>query len=229
MLGLFLAIPGVSFGQGMTRFKVRIENVSTPSTIKASNGTMHPAPVSPGVWVVHTQDGPFFTAGQPDRGKGLEAQSEDGNPTALGKSVQDQPGILSSGVFAIPAGETERRPIGPGAAYEFIVTASPGAKLSFATMFGQSNDHFYASNEAGIALFEAMGKPISGDVTSQVFLWDAGTEVDEEPGIGPNQAARQPAPSTGPAENGTVRVETGYGFVYPKTAQVIRVTITPLN
>jgi len=229
VLSLFLVTPGVSFGQGTARFKVRIENVSTVGTIKASNGTTHPAPVSPGVWVVHREAGPFFTAGKPDRGKGLESQSEDGDPTTLAKSVQDQPGIVSSGVFSIPVGDTAKRPAGPGAAYEFIITASPGTKLSFTTMFGQSNDHFYAPNEAGIALFDAMGKPVSGDVTSQVLLWDAGTEVDEEPGIGPNQAPRQPAPNTGPAENGAVRVENGYSHTYPKVSEVIRVTVTPMN
>jgi hypothetical protein len=61
------------------------------------------------------------------------------------------------------------------------------------------------SQEDGIALFDANGKPIRGDVTSQILLWDAGTEVNEEPGLGPNQAALQPAPNTGPAEHGVVR------------------------
>ena len=40
-------------------------------------------------------------------------------------------------------------------------------------MMGQSNDWFYAPAEAGIELFKA-GKAISGDITSQLFLWDAG-------------------------------------------------------
>jgi hypothetical protein len=45
-------------------------------------------------------------------------------------------------------------------------------------------------------------KPIAGDITSQILLWDAGTEVNEEPGLGPNQAPLQPAPNTGPVEHG---------------------------
>src|SRR5262245_9011429 len=72
-------------------------------------------------------------------------------------------------------------------------------------MFAQSNDLFYAPREEGIGLFDASGKPVAGDITSQILLWDAGTEVNEEPGLGPNQAPLQPAPNTGPAEHGVVR------------------------
>ena len=70
---------------------------------------------------------------------------------------------------------------------------------------------------------------MTGDVTSRIRLWDAGTEVNEEPGLGPNQAPRQHAPNTGPAENGVVRPisEVKDGFHYPNVAEVIRVTITP--
>src|SRR5262249_5635876 len=67
------------------------------------------------------------------------------------------------------------------------------------------------------------------DVTSQILLWDAGTEVNEEPGLGPNQAALQAAPNTGPAEHGVVRpiTEVKDGFHYPTVPEVLRVTITP--
>src|SRR5262249_1030302 len=90
----------------------------------------------------------------------------------------------------------------PGDTFEFKVTAKPGERLTIATMFAQSNDLFYAPKEEGIALFDASGKPVAGDITSQILLWDAGTEVNEEPGLGPNQAPLQPAPNTGPAEHG---------------------------
>ena len=57
-------------------------------------------------------------------------------------------------------------------------------------MFGQSNDWFYASDTDGVRLFNGK-QPISGDLTSKVFLYDAGSEKDEEIGIGPNQGPRQ--------------------------------------
>ena len=67
-------------------------------------------------------------------------------------------------------------------------------------MFGQSNDLFY-SNDRPIALFDAAGKPVRGDMTPQLSLWDAGTEVNEEPGLGPNQGPRQKTPEAGVAEH----------------------------
>jgi hypothetical protein len=132
------------------------------------------------------------------------------------------------------SGELELRALSvgdiwPGQAFGFKVTAKPGERLTIATMFAQSNDLFYAPREEGIALFDASGKPIAGDVTSQILLWDAGTEVNEEPGLGPNQAPLQPAPNTGPAEHGVVRpiTEVKDGFHYPTVPEVLRVTITP--
>ena len=67
-------------------------------------------------------------------------------------------------------------PAGPGAAYEFTVEAYPGQYLTFATMFVQSNDWIFAPGEEGIALFDMDGNPLGGDITDQIFLWDAGTE-----------------------------------------------------
>ena len=50
----------------------------------------------------------------------------------------------------------------------------------------------------------ATAGPLIG--TSQILLWDAGTEVNEEPGLGPNQAPLQPAPHTGTREQGEWRM-----------------------
>ena len=57
----------------------------------------------------------------------------------------------------------------------------------------------------------------------------SGTEVNEEPGIGLNQAPRQKAPDTGKDENSVVKniKDIKNGFNYPKTASVMKVTITP--
>jgi len=211
-------------------FRVQIQNISTASTLKPSDGHMYPAPNSPGAWWVHTKKSPVFVTGKPDKGHGLEAQAEDGNPEMLSKWLQTQVGksIGSTGVFTTPVGDSQPGPALPGKSYEFTISATPGSKLSFTTMFGQSNDLFYAPSENGIPLFDRSGKPISGEITSQVLFWDAGTEVNEEPGVGKYQAPRQPAPNTGPDEHGVVRLVHD-PFTYPATAEVIRVTITPLT
>ncbi|MBW4632625.1 MAG: spondin domain-containing protein [Iphinoe sp. HA4291-MV1] len=211
-----------------TRFKVRIENISTTDEFIASDGTKWTLDFSPGVWLVHNNNNPIFTTGQKDRGQGLEAIAEDGNPTMLAKSLQNQQGILSSKVFNIAVGATKPKGIRPGQAFEFTVTAKPGQKLSFVTMFGQSNDWFYAPDGAGITLFDADGKPMSSDITSQIILCNGGTEVDQEPGIGSEQGPRQKAPNTGAAENGVVQVVNDQSS-YTQTNQVMRVTITPMN
>lgn len=234
VISLVLIVSGFRSGlraehSDATKFKVRIENISNPDGQTASNGTKWPFALSPGVWIVHGKNTPLFTTAKHDRGKGLETQSEDGNPATLAESLKKQPGVKSSGIFNTPVGTTAPGPIGPGGVFEFTFTATPGSRLTFAMMFGQSNDLFYAPNDTGIALFDKKGKPISGDITSKVSLWDAGTEENEEPGIGPNQAPRQSAPNTGAKEHEPVQLISAVhdGFAYPKTSDVIRITITP--
>lgn len=61
-------------------------------------------PLSPGVFVIHTEDAPLFTVGEADRGEGLEAIAEDGDATVLAASLDTMTGatpILSPGVFAV--------------------------------------------------------------------------------------------------------------------------------
>lgn len=209
-----------------TRFTVRIENISDASGQLASDGTRWPFALSPGFWVVHERDLSLFTPGRRAGVYGLEAQAEDGNPNGFVESLMSHHAATPHGVFNIPVGATEPGPIGPGGAYEFSFEARPGMRLSFTTMFGQSNDLFYAPGKGGIALFDAKGKAVAGDVTSLLMLWDAGTEVNQEPGVGPDQAPRQKAPNTGMAENKAVNPVKDR-FTYPQTPSVIRVTLTP--
>lgn len=209
------------------KFTVRIENVSTPQTLKLSDGKTAPAPTAPLLWTITDAGNPLFAAGTPDRGQGLERLAEDGNPGVLADYiVANLKSVLRSGVVTMPVGDKAAGPITPGKAYEFTVPASPGQHLTLAFMFGQSNDLFYAPGSKGIALFDSKGMPLTMDVTSQLQLWDAGTEINEEPGLGAHQAPRQPGPDMGPAEKGTVRLAKDR-FTYPKTSEVVRVTVKP--
>jgi hypothetical protein len=116
----------------------------------------------------------------------------------------------------------------PGQAFEVELTASPGDRLSFATMFAQSNDLFFAPGPDGIALFDG-DEPVAGDVTAGVRLWDVGTEANQEPGVGNDQAPRQAAPDTGAAEGRPVLTiaERDDGYQYPAVGDQIRVTLEP--
>ncbi len=258
-----------------TGFTVRIENVSDANTLPVSTGGSVAVPLAPGVFVVHTADGPLFTSGQPnagmgleglaedgaagdlgvalaaetgithilapgvfavhesadplfssgqpDRGDGLEALAEDGDPGALVAALSAQNGIIASGAFNTPVGSAGPGPLTPGNAYEFTFTAEEGQNLSLATMFVQSNDLFYAPDGQGISLF-VNGAAATGDVTAQIMLWDAGTEQNEKPGFGLNQAPRQAGPNTGADENGNVQ-PVNDGFSYPNTSDVLKITI----
>lgn len=94
-------------------------------------------------------------------------------------------------------------------------------------MMVRSNDLFYGFAPGGLALFDADGQPVSGDVTDQIYLWDAGTETNEHPGAGPNQAPRQSGADTGADEGGVV-MHVDDDFSYPGVSDVVRVIVTPL-
>ena len=225
--GVVLSVAGVasSNGEMATQFTLRVENITKPDAFTASNGVKWSLAFSPGTAVVHTGKAPIFTSGKKDRGKGLEAQAEDGDPSMLAKSLEGGKGIKSVVVYNTPVGAKGPGPITPGAAYETTISAMPGDRLSMTIMMGQSNDWFHAPAESGIELFKN-GKAVSGDITSQIMMWDAGTEVDQEPGIGSDQGPRQKAPNTGKAENGVVQ-KIQDGKTYSDATKVMRVTITP--
>jgi hypothetical protein len=194
--------------------------------LKLSNGKTAPFVSAPVFWAVHAGGvNPIFVGGKPDAGQGLETLAETGNPEPLAKALASTGGIVTLGVAAVAVGATHAGPIAPGSGYSFEIEATPGQSLSVAWMFGQSNDLFY-SNDRPVALFDAAGKPVRGDMTAQLSLWDAGTEVNEEPGLGPNQGPRQKTPDAGVAEHQAV-AHVRDGFTYPSIASVLRMTITP--
>jgi len=226
-----LAMAHAAAAQGApvaTKFIVRVENISQGEALKLSNGKTAPFVAAPVLWVIHRgASNPIFVGGNPDAGNGLEALAETGNPSALVKSLTGKSGVVAVGADAKPVGAEKEGPIPPGQKYEFEILATPGQLLSTAWMFGQSNDLFY-SNDRPIALFDASGKPRAGEMTAQLSLWDAGTEVNEEPGLGPNQGPRQATPDAGVTERqGIAHVHDQ--FSYPRTGDVLRMTITPAS
>lgn len=212
---------------GPTKFTVRIENVSNPEGMMASNGVRFPFALSPGAFVLGNKNTALFTEGKPSRANGLEMQAEDGDPSGLVKSLEAMHHSSNlHGVFNTPVKAMAAGPIRPGDGYEFTFTAMPGTRLFLTQMFGQSNDWFYAPDANGIALFDTRGNPLNGDVTDKMILWNAGTEVDEEIGIGPNQGPRQKGPNTGENERGVVRRVRDDRFT-GKNFEFFRITITP--
>jgi len=196
------------------RYTVRIEVLEDSST-----------PIAPVVWAVHTGPNPFVAGDMNMRLDGLEALAEDGSPDLLNETVGMLSNVSAHGVAAVPEGGMRAGPATPGHAYTFEVEAAEGTYLSFATMYVQSNDLFFSPGMKGLALTGEMAS--SGNVTDEIVLYDAGTEVNEEPGMGPNQAPRQSRANTGPDEMGMVQPVSMVddNFMYPAVSQVIRVTV----
>ncbi len=211
---------------GPTKFTVKVENISSAEGMTASNGMKFPFALSPGMFVLSTKKVPLFTEGKMAGSNGLEMQAEDGDPSGLVKSLETMHHASNlHGVFNTPVGAMGAGPIRPGDSYEYSFTAMPGMKLFSTMMFGQSNDWFYSPEANGIALFDAKGNPVNGDVTEKFILWNAGTEGDEEIGIGLSQGPRQKGMNTGEDEHGVVRRVNDARWT-GKNAEFFRVTIT---
>jgi hypothetical protein len=218
--------PGDEAGAGVERIAedgrpAGADGVSGDHVATLRERTGVTVPLSPGAFAVHSDEAALFAPGA-DASAGVERVAEDGMPGELRSMLDGTDGVRRAGTF----GEA---PLPPGQSASFTVDARPGDRLSLATMYVQSNDLFYALQPDGMALFDENGDPVGGDVTGQVMLYDAGTEGDQEPGVGLDQAPRQSATDTGPAGEGSVtRVEgSNDGFRYPAPRDIIRVTVSP--
>ena len=186
-------------------FTITVENVSDESAL--------PTPLAPIVWAVDDKEGLFFKEGD-TASAGLQALAEDGDPEVLFAELTQ----TNKGHFETP--------LAPGESRSYKFTAKPGAHLSFAGMMVESNDVFVAPAAEHIELFGANNEPrAKGDLT--LALWDAGTEVNQEPGKGADQAPRQSAGNTGADENGKVMHldEVNDGFSYPEVAKLFHISL----
>src|SRR5215218_5217809 len=69
-----------------TKFTIRVENISNPEGMTASNGEKFPFALSPGMFVLSDKKAALFTEGKSAR-NGLEMQAEDGDPSGLVASL----------------------------------------------------------------------------------------------------------------------------------------------
>ena len=81
-----------------------------------------------------------------------------------------------SGMLATPLGET-MDDMAPGMSYGFNFDATPGRMVSFAAGLMGSDGMFFGPDGTGIALWNADGTQVTGDVTDQVMLWHMGDNV----------------------------------------------------
>lgn len=101
--------------------------------------------------------------------------------------------------------------------------ATKGTYLSFANMFAQTNDWFFATEDTGVKLWDG-DTPKTGDISNYVRVFDAGTEEDENfltdfPSTmytAPNQTAA----NTGPADDNTSVRDTDRNILNYLTASL---------
>ncbi|MET3536572.1 spondin domain-containing protein [Chryseobacterium limigenitum] len=182
-------------------------NISKMTTkLNANTGIM--TGLSPALVVVYNGDkNPIYELGQSDAGKGLKEIAQMGNVTQLQNSLKSLPNI--KGVYI--AGNT---PVAPGSKVMTKFQSSPGDKIAYVTMFGFSNDWFYANEQS----IDANTK---GDLTSKTALFDSGTGIDQYPGAGNHQALFGGTPQ---AESKVIS-KVGNQFPNPSVQNVLKVTI----
>jgi hypothetical protein len=215
-------------GASPVRFHVTVKNVSTSTTATTSTGAPLPVVFGPGAYAVHAAGVDWFDAGNaatPD----LEHLAEDGNPTDAIAALKARSGFTAGAFGADRIGVSYGdAAIEPGGSADFRVHAAPGDRLDFGMMWSQSNDVFVATDPGGLPLFDGTA-PRLGPVTTGISLWDAGTEVNQEPGLGDAQGPRQPSPGYGTKEDGVITRLDGdkdaSGYSYPSLATTLDVTL----
>ncbi|WP_455667297.1 spondin domain-containing protein [Phocaeicola sp.] len=94
------------------------------------------------------------------------------------QNVLEPKDFVESGTFVGMGNEEVNAPVVlPGQSISFTFHAGKGQALMFATMYGASKDWFFAPENPGIKLYDDKGVAMTGDVSSQIKLWDNGTKV----------------------------------------------------
>ncbi|MEN5055777.1 spondin domain-containing protein [Sphingobacterium kitahiroshimense] len=149
----------------------------------------------------------------------MDDSSEMQNSNITIENVLNSKPLVQSGTFE---GTGTAPVIFPGQSVSFSFYAGKNQAITFATMYGWSNDLFFAPSNPGIKLYTDDGTPIVGDVSSQIKLWDNGTRVNQKPGKDVMQPGEsEPTIRNIEEINGTDR----YGNTYLPASQLMKVSL----
>lgn len=195
--------PGEKSNPEITAIAESGDNTSLAAKTTSNTGII--TGLSPVLVVVYKGDtNPIYQLGAKDMGMGLKDIAQKGDPAKL-KDALTKPGVS---VYVLG-----NAPIAPGAKVSANITTTPGDKIAYVTMFGYSNDWFYA-NENEISA------NMNGDLTAKTALFDDGTGVDQYPGAGNKQALFGGTPA--PEDQNIMKV--GNSFPVPQVSSVLKVT-----
>lgn len=202
-----------------------LANIAAPGSLATSAGPTEIA-LAPGLLVVHAPGAGPLVVGASAHGTGLEALGEDGDPTALLAELDARDDVRKVVVIATRSGDDyATAPIHPGEAASGSALVDPADEITVLSMFGQSNDVMVATASGGVVVFDAVG-PVLGELP--LALYDLGTERNQEPGAGADQAPRQAGANTGEAEDGVVSEVVGAdseGWTWPAAATFATLTV----
>lgn len=149
---------------------------------------------------------------------------DDDNPashtgTITIENVLDSKPLVESGTFK---GSGIPPVVLPGQSTSFTFSAAKNQRLTFATMYGWSNDLFFAPENPGIKLYNDDGSPITGDVSAQVKLWDNGTRMNQAPG----SAVVHPGTAESTPKNiKEIKGMDDYGNMYLAASQLMQASL----
>lgn len=141
-------------------------------------------PLSPILAIVYNGiDNPLYKEGEADRGQGLKLLAQRGNADSVAGNLRAMPGVKAVYVLPVPATKVLLPVINgqDGGMVSQELSVSSGDRLVIATMYGFSNDWFFASIGNGV---DATAK---GDISSSIGLFDDGTAANQFPGAGITQ------------------------------------------
>lgn len=130
--------------------------------------------------------------------------------------LQSKP-LVESGTFQGP-----KKAILPGETSSFTFSAAKGQAVTFASMYGWSNDLFFAPANPGIMLYDAQGNPVEGDVSSQIKIWDNGTRINQPPG---SSVVHPGTAETSPQNILEVNGTDVQGYTYLSASSLIHVSL----
>ena len=214
-----LYVSGQPTANGLTNIAEMGDNSLLGAYIQEQTGIF--TPLSPVLVVVYNGiNNPIYITGVNDEGKGLKELAQKGDASGLAAYLKTVAGVKAVYVLPVPNTNILLPKIGTqaGGRVSQQLNVNKGDRVAIATMYGFSNDWFFATTGNGI---DATKK---GDFSSTIGLFDDGTAINQFPGAGITQfnLAGTPLVESKPIE----AVPNPNAFTtLPAISSIIKVTI----